>query len=97
MEVKVRKTEDGYIITEPTGGERFIRPLHYCQMIYGKHGRHYYTRDMPVNYFEKAESLEKAGWYTWYHFDNWVNAHVKNPEHEGYDTDEAIEKIKGQK
>lgn len=80
------------IVTEPDGTKRDISPLFAGQMLRTINGRTFYAKEVPADYFGKAEKLESAGWYRWYHFDNWVNASVKNPEHEGYSTEEALRK-----
>ena len=80
------------IVTEPDGTNREICPLFYGQMVRRRNGRFFYDRAVPVDYFRKAKTLELNGWSTWYHYDNWINASVKNPEHEGYSTNDALEK-----
>lgn len=82
----------GCVVTEPDGTKRDICPLFYGQMIREYKGRFFYVKDMPAEYFKKAKILEAHGWSTWYHYNNWINDSVKNPEHEGYSTDEAIKK-----
>ena len=99
MEIKCENTYDPVfhlltkcVITEPDGTKREICPLFYGQMIRERNGRYFYDRAMPGDYFTKAKTLEENGWSTWYHYDNWINDSVKNPEHEGYKTDEALKK-----
>jgi hypothetical protein len=99
MEIRCQNTYDPVfhlltkcVITEPDGTKREICPLFYCQMIRERNGRFFYDRAMPGDYFAKAKMLEENGWSTWYHYDNWINDSVKNPEHEGYRTNEALEK-----
>lgn len=99
MEIRCENTYDPKfriltkcIVTEPDGTKREICPLFYGQMIRKRNGRYFYDRAMPGDYFEKAKTLEENGWWTWYHYDNWVNDSVKNPERVGYKTDEALKK-----
>lgn len=83
----------GCTATETDGAKRYLAPLYYGQMIYKKAGRYFYKKEVPENYFGKAARLEKAGWYCWYHYDNWVNENTKNKEYCGLRTDDAIKKL----
>jgi hypothetical protein len=83
----------GCTATERDGTRRYVAPLYYGQMIREYAGRYFYKKEVPENYFEKAAVLEKAGWYQWYHYDNWVNENTKNKEYCGWTTDEAIKML----
>lgn len=89
-----RKMLTNCIVTEQDGTMREICPLYYCQMILHRHGRFYYEKDMPVNYFEKAEKLRAAGWESGYHYNNdWFRISDGWTEYGGIDTDSAIKQI----
>ena len=102
MEIKCARTFDkrfhlltSCIVTEKDGTKRNICPLFYGQMIREYNGRFFYVKEMPIDYFKKAASLESLGWATWYHYDNWINLSEKNNDYSGIKTDDAIEKING--
>ena len=89
--IKVEKTDNDYILTEKVGTQRHICKLHYGQMIGFYNGYHYYKKEVPENYFQKATFLESKGWYTWYHYDYWVHQEeTKNIEYGGLSTDNAL-------
>ena len=99
MEIQCKNTYDPTfgiltkcIVTEPDGMKRDIAPLYAGQMIRNKNGRSFYAKEVPSDYFRKVKTLENAGWFRWYHFDNCINDSVINPEHEGYSTEEALKK-----
>ena len=78
------------IITEPDGTKRDVCPLFYGQMIHKYKGKYFYVKDMPVDYFKKANLLEERGWGTWHHYDNWINLTEENNDYGGVRTDDAI-------
>jgi len=80
------------IVTEPDGTRSDIWPLYYGQMIREYKGRFFYVKDMPSDYYKKAETLEAHGWATWYHYDNWIKLSEKNTDYSGIKTDDAIKK-----
>jgi hypothetical protein len=87
----VIKTDKDYIIIEADGTERHICNLHFGQMIGFYKGYHYYKKEVPENYFEKATFLESKGWYPWYHYDYWVHEEkTKNVEYGGLNTESAL-------
>lgn len=90
----VEKTDKDYIITEKDGTQRHICNLFFGQMIGFYNGYHYYKKEVPENYFKKAELLEFNGWYQWYHYDYWVHPEkTKNIEYGGFNTEKALEKL----
>ena len=95
MEVRVRKTDKGFIVTEPDGTERILPPLYYSQMIWHIKGRYFYSKEMPVDYFRKAELLRANGWETGYHFEDWYRTEIGWTEYGGMKTDNAIKQING--
>ena len=93
--IKVEKTNEDYIITEKDGMQRHVCNLHYGQMIGFYNGYHYYKKEVPENYFEKAALLKLNGWYQWYHYDYWVHPEkTKNIEYGGLNTEKALEKLR---
>ena len=90
MEVFVKKTDSGYMVTEPSGEERFLPPLYFGQMVDKCGGRFYYSREIPVDYFKKAELLRSRGWDTGYHYEDWYNVKDGWTEYGGIKTDEAL-------
>ena len=88
---EVIKTEKGYTVIEKDGTQRHICNLYHGQMIGYYNGHPYYKKEIPENYFEKAELLESKGWYTWYHYDYWVHEEkTKNVEYGGLNTEMAL-------
>lgn len=90
VEVKVKKTNDGYIVTEPNGVERYLSPLYFGQMVYSYKGRFYYDKEIPIDYFKKAELLRSDGWETGYHYEDWYRLEKGWTEYGGIKTDDAI-------
>lgn len=88
----VQKTGSGYIVTERDGTERHICNLHFGQMIGFYNGYHYYKKEVPENYFEKAELLKLNGWNTGYHYEDWYKGEWT--EYGGVDTETALRKLK---
>jgi len=100
MEIKCKNTYDEQfgiltecVVTEPDGTKRNICPLFYGQMICEINGKYFYAKEIPDNYFGKANILEGAGWATWYHYDNWIKLSENNNDYSGIKTDDAIKKI----
>ena len=92
--ITVEKTDEDYIITEKDGTQRHICNLYFGQMIGFYNGYYYYKKEVPENYFKKAELLEYYGWYQWYHYDYWVHPEkTKNIAYGGLNTEKALEKL----
>ncbi len=89
--IKVEKTNEDYIITEKDGTQRHICNLHFGQMIGFYKGHHYYTKEVPEDYFEKAALLKANGWNTGYHYEDWYKDQWT--EYGGIDTETALRKL----
>jgi hypothetical protein len=96
VQVQVRKTNDGYIVTEPDGTERLLCNLYYGQMINSYKGRHYYSREIPADYLKKAAILRAHGWETGYHYEDWYELEKGWTEYGGIRTDDAMKKLRKQ-
>ena len=89
----VIKTDKDYIVLEADGTERHICNLYFGQMIGTKYKMQwYYKKEVPENYFEKAELLKLNGWNTGYHYEDWYKGEWT--EYGGVDTETALRKLK---
>ena len=89
----VIKTDKDYIVIEADGTERHICNLHFGQMIGFYNGYHYYKKEVPENYFEKAEFLKSNGWNTGYHYEDWYRGEWT--EYGGLSTEMALKQKGG--
>lgn len=89
----VKRTDKDFIIFESGETERHICNLYYGQMVKKYNGYHYYSKDMPEDYFSKAERLLKAGWGSGYWYDNWFRPGESWNENGGISTDDAIKEL----
>ena len=72
--ITVKNHGKDFLIIEPTGKKRLIQRLYFNQMIVEKNGKHYYNKEMPKDYFAKAELLKRNGWKPCPCYNYWFNS-----------------------
>ena len=92
MRVVVKQTNDGWLVIEPDGTRRELCNLYFGQMVYNYKGQYYYSKEIPVDYFNKAEYLRSKGWETGYHYEDWYRLENGWTEYGGIKTDDAVKK-----
>ncbi len=68
----IKNANRGFLIIEPTGKKRLIQDRYFNQMIVEKDSKHYYAKEMPKDYFSKAELLKKNGWHSCFNYNYWT-------------------------
>ena len=92
LKIERNSAYDTAKVTESDGTVRMIPPLYFGQMIYrDENGDFRYCMNMPKDYWEKKEFLEKRGWVCHYHYDfDWQKGDYN--DRLGTKTDDAFNK-----
>jgi len=84
---------DKAIITDISEVKVELKQMEFNQMVEKKNGIYVWHPKMPVDYFFKKHTLERNGWYTFHHYDYWVNDGMKNKDYCGLRTEIAFNKL----
>jgi len=68
----IKNVSKGFLIIEPTGKKRLIQDRYFNQMLVEKDGMYHYAKEMPKDYFSKAELLKKNGWHSCFNYNYWT-------------------------